>query len=175
MKRKLLAIAGPSGCGKNYMTDKLIEDYPELFEQLPQYTTRPKRTLDENTYYFIEKEHYAIIKDTLIAKTTINNQFYGTVPCMKKDRIGIIIVNREGMDDLIRYMEENENADFDVFVLGIDSEIPMKREDRSEEYIEEERRLLLPRVDSWLVNTAEKYLTTNDVLSVLKREGFLEV
>jgi hypothetical protein len=172
-RRKLLVLAGPSGCGKNYMTDELVKVFPELFEQLPQYTTREKRTPDENTYYFITEEHYDSIKDTLIAKTQIGATKYGTVPCMKKDRIGIIIANRMGIEDLNTYIENN-NVDFDVCYLGIDSEIPAKREDRSEEYVKEERNLLSSVVDYWLVNTEEKYLTVKDVINELKRIGFIE-
>jgi hypothetical protein len=172
-RRKLLVLAGPSGCGKNYMTDELVKVFPELFEQLPQYTTREKRTPDENTYYFITEEHYNTIDSTLIAKTQIGSTKYGTVPCMKKDRVGIIIANRMGIEDLNKYLETND-ADFDVCYLGIDSEIPAIREDRSKEYVEEERNLLSKVVDHWLVNTEEKYLTVKDVLNELKRIGFIE-
>jgi Guanylate kinase len=173
MRRKLLVLAGPSGCGKNYMTDELVKVFPEMFEQLPQYTTRPKRTPDENTYYFITDEHYSAIKSTLIAKTYINSFSYGTVPCMKKDRIGIIIANRMGIDNLNEYLRDND-VDYDVCYLGIDSEIPAKREDRSEAYVEEERNLLSEVVDYWLVNTEEKYITVKDVINELKRIGFIE-
>jgi guanylate kinase len=172
MKRKLLVLAGPSGCGKNYMTDELIRVYPDLFEQLPQYTTRPKRTPDENTYYFITDEHYEIIKRTLIAKTQIGEYKYGTVPCMKKDRIGIIIANRMGIDDLKEYLASND-TDFEVFFLGIDSEIPAKREDRSEEYVEEERKLLREVINDWLFNTRERYLDVDDIVKYLRERDFI--
>ena len=172
MKRKLLVLAGPSGCGKNYMTDELVGTFPDLFEQLPQYTTRPKRTPDENTYYFINEEHYEVIKSTLIAKAQIGEFKYGTVPCMKKDRIGIIIANRMGIDNLQKYLNSND-ADFEAFFLGIDSEIPVKREDRSNEYVEEERELLKEVVSDWLYNTEEKYLNVNDVVDYLKQKEFI--
>ena len=177
MKRKLLVLAGPSGGGKNYITDKLIETYPELFEQLPQYTTRKKRTPDENTYYFINQEHYDIIKKILIAKTEINGFQYGTVPSMKDDKIGIIIANREGIDDLKEYInDENSDIDFEVFFLGIDSNNTVKREGRSEAYVESERTLLKEVVKHWMFNNAkeEKYISPEDVLYYLSIQGFIQ-
>ena len=172
MRRKLLVLAGPSGCGKNYITDKLITNCPNIFEQLPQYTTRKKRTPNENTYYFITDEHYDIIKETLIAKTKIGSTRYGTVPCMKKDRIGIIIANKMGIDDLNKYLKENDTG-FDVCYLGIDSEIPAKREGRSEAYVKEERTLLSNVVNHWLISKKDKYITVEDVMNELVRLWFI--
>jgi guanylate kinase len=177
MKRKLLVLAGPSGCGKNYMTDALIEKYPEVFEQLPQYTTRPKRTPDENTYYFINDSHYDAIKWALIAKTQIGDVRYGTVPSMKTDKVGIIIANRMGIEELQKYLNsEDASIDFEVFFLGIDSNKPTEREGRTKEYIEEERNLLSEVVEHWLVNDAlgDNYLTPEKVLNYLKKVDFIQ-
>jgi hypothetical protein len=177
MKRKLLVLAGPSGCGKNYMTDALIEKYPEVFEQLPQYTTRPKRTPDENTYYFISDSHYDAIKWALIAKTQIGDVRYGTVPSMKTDKVGIIIANRMGIEELQKYLDsEDASIDFEVFFLGIDSNNPTEREGRTKEYIEEERQLLSEVVEHWLVNDAlgGNYLTPENVLNYLKKVDFIQ-
>lgn len=177
MKRKLLVLAGPSGCGKNYMTDALVEKFPEVFEQLPQYTTREKRTPDENTYYFINDAHYDAIKSTLIARTEISGVRYGTVPSMKEDKVGIIIANRMGIDNLQEYLKmSNPVIDFEVFFLGIDSNNPTEREGRTKEYIEEERQLLSEVVEHWLVNDAlnGNYLTPEKVLNYLKKVDFIQ-
>jgi guanylate kinase len=177
MKRKLLVLAGPSGGGKNYMTDALVEKFPEVFEQLPQYTTREKRTPDENTYYFITDSHYDAIKSTLIARTEINGVRYGTVPSMKEDKVGIIIANRMGIDNLQEYLNmSNAVIDFEVFFLGIDSNSPAEREGRTKEYVEEERQLLSEVVEHWLLNDAlnNDFLTPEKVLNYLKKVDFIQ-
>jgi Guanylate kinase len=172
---KLLVIAGPSGSGKNYITDALVREHPGLFEQLPQVTTRPKRSPEENTYYFIDDMKYDDMKDTLIAKTKIGESRYGTIPGMKGDSIGIIIANRMGIESLEEDLNDpTNNVDFDVFYLGIDSVRPAKREGRDDEYVMAERELLQGVVGDWLYNTEERWLEAADVVSYLIKKKFIE-
>ncbi|ALN97969.1 guanylate kinase [Bacillus phage vB_BpuM-BpSp] len=170
MRKKLLVIAGPSGCGKNYMTDLLVKEHGNWFKQMPQYTTRAKRTPDENTYYFVDKLHFKLIEDKLIAKTEIHGDFYGTLPTMQDNKIGIVIANKLGIENLKRTIDENN---YQVFYLGIDSEIPVKREDRDETYVEKERQGLKDLMDTWLVSKEDRFLTADDIVKELIDKDFL--
>ncbi|AMS01322.1 guanylate kinase [Bacillus phage AR9] len=173
MKKRLLVIAGPSGCGKNYITDLLIGTYPELFQQLPQYTTREKRTPDENTYHFISKSHYDVIEHALIAKTEINGYHYGTVPSFEENKIGIIIANKKGIESLREYLSNNTD-NVEVFYLGIDSEQPKERDERTKEYVANERKELKPIINDWLVNIPPyNYITAEDVYQYLENKKFI--
>jgi len=164
-KDTLLIIAGPSGCGKNYITEKLVEEYSDKFVQLQQYTTRPKRTADENTYYFIDEKKYNELYNSLMARIEINGFHYGTTTESQHDRINIVIANLDGINDIRHNNAIREK--FNIFILGIDSEIPKKREERTDEYVKKERESLRYVADCWIYNTKEKYLTTSDVLAKL--------
>ena len=51
---KFLIIMGNSGSGKNFLAKKLIEEYPQFFEETIQVTTRAKRN-DYDPYIFVDK------------------------------------------------------------------------------------------------------------------------
>jgi uridine kinase len=167
-KKKLLVIAGPSGCGKTYIAERLHEEKSEVFVKLEQVTTREKRFPGENTYHFINEDIYRQAEGNLIAKTNIDGNLYGTIPQKEDDdRIGIIIANRKGIEDL---KTSGINDRFDVYYLGIDSEIPEKRHDRDDSFVQDERDSLKDLMNAWLVNTKEEYITVEDVMDVVSRQ-----
>jgi guanylate kinase len=171
-KKKLLVIAGPSGCGKTYIAERLHEEKSSVFVKLEQVTTRKKRFSEENTYHFINEDIYRQTEESLIAKTNIDGNLYGTIPQKEEDdRVGIIIANRKGIEDLKASGIEDR---FDVYYLGIDSEIPEKRHDRNDSFVQDERDSLKDLMNSWLVNTKERYITVDDVMDVVSHQIWIK-
>ena len=161
---KILVIAGPSGCGKSYITDRLLEEYPNIFEKLRQVTTREKREGEGDQYDYLSEEEYNDIKDDLIARTKIGDNWYGTrLTGINNSKIKIIIANKMGIEDLERI------AGLSIVYLGIDSEIPAKRDKRDIEFVNHERDSLKEIVpeENWLFNTKENYITTHDVMEIM--------
>lgn len=138
VKKEILFIIGNSGSGKSYLTSRLI-NYP-MFYKMQQYTTRKKRDNEVgNEYYFINKEHYKLISDRLISTTTVNNEYYGTIPVFEDNKIAIIIVNKEGFESGLNYI--NKNTDIEYRVLYLKNTEPFEeRESRNKEFVENEMR-----------------------------------
>ena len=161
---KILVIAGPSGCGKSYITDKLLKEYPTIFQKMRQVTTRAKREGEGDQYDFLSLEEYNEIKDDLIARTKIGDDWYGTrLSGINNSKIKIIIANKMGIEDL------NRVAGLSICYLGIDSEIATKRDKRDITFVNQERESLKELIpeENWLLNTKEEYITTSDVLELL--------
>ena len=56
-KVNLIAIVGRSATGKDYLLNAVIEKCPKL-NNVIHWTTRPKRSPDENTYFFISTRNW---------------------------------------------------------------------------------------------------------------------
>lgn len=137
--KNLLFIIGTSGSGKSYITSKLSEK--EGFYKLLQYTTRAKRENEGNEYYYITKEHFAIIEDRLIATTVVNDNYYGTIPTFKDNGdIAVVIVNALGLRNGLKYLSNHKDINFNVLYLTGESFEERKEGrdvDREREEIEE--------------------------------------
>jgi len=59
--QKTVVICGPSGTGKTTMINKLMSDYPNIFEFSISHTTRKPRVGELNgvNYYFVSKEEFS--------------------------------------------------------------------------------------------------------------------
>ena len=60
--QKTVVICGPSGTGKTTMINKLMSDYPNVFEFSVSHTTRKPRVGELNgvNYYFVSKEEFSL-------------------------------------------------------------------------------------------------------------------
>lgn len=67
----MILITGRSGTGKDYLAKKLEANG---LKQLKSYTTRPRRTPDEDTHRFIDKDSEGIFQK--VAKTKIGEYTY---------------------------------------------------------------------------------------------------
>lgn len=86
----LICIVGRTGSGKDYLAKKLEE---KGLKVLKSYTTRPRRTENENTHTFITKEEADKITDK-IAVTTINGyDYFATYTQVKENDIYVIDPN----------------------------------------------------------------------------------
>ena len=129
MKKRIIAIVGEAGSGKDFLVEKLIKN-KELFHKIIPCTTRPLRENEINgvQYHFIsmnEFQKYASSKhDYIIDQTYFNGQYYGTkLSDLSDDKINIGVFNPSGVNQIIN------NSNFNVKVIQLKVE-PIKRMQR---------------------------------------------
>lgn len=95
-KTPLILLAGPSGCGKSTVA-KILEDY-SLLRSLRSFTTRPRRTPDEDTHTFLSPDEFAEYErgKQIIAVTKINGNFYGAIKQMADDA-DVYVIDPDGV------------------------------------------------------------------------------
>jgi len=106
--KKIIAIIGKSGAGKNFYFDCLRRNYPE-FNYIKRVTTRPRRDNEpEDSYFFIDKEEYTkLFFSELVEVGTFRDWFYGTPKGqIIDDTINIGIFDPFGVEQLIEYYGE---------------------------------------------------------------------
>lgn len=77
----IILVTGDFGVGKDTFADMLLEELNKNIHQatkIQSFTTRSKRTPDEDTHIFVTKEEWESF-ETKVAETQINNEFYGTI------------------------------------------------------------------------------------------------
>lgn len=109
--KKIIAIMGKSGAGKNFYFDYLRQNYPE-FNYIKRVTTRPRRDNEpEDSYFFIDIEEYTklFFSSELVEVGTFREWFYGTPKGqIIDDTINIGIFDPLGVEQLIEhYGEQN--------------------------------------------------------------------
>ena len=117
MKNKLLILLSPSGCGKDYVLNKLVSDYN--FKPLISHTSRPKRPSEINhtSYHFVSTNEFLsmISNDELIEYRTYNTLvdnvpeiwYYGlsknTIDKLNPSTNYVTIFDVQGTKDFIEY------------------------------------------------------------------------
>jgi guanylate kinase len=141
----LLVVAGPSGTGKTTLQQNMVKYYPHSFQVLRQVTTRARREgEDDSVYDFIDERTYDLVHDLLICRTEVNGKRYGTMIPKEMKKIGIAVVNEQGVVDL--------RAAGDVFaavvIVGLDHRDTdalasrVSRIGRDAAYLDAERRVV---------------------------------
>ena len=115
---KIVAIAGKSGAGKNYIQKKLSETYPDLFHSIVSYTTRPPREeeIDGIDYHFITGNDFSrlIYENQMLEYTDFKDWHYGTsIQDLDPNKINIGVFNPQGVQNLIN------RPDVDVYVIQV--------------------------------------------------------
>ena len=177
--QKFLVIVGVSGSGKTVLEQNLLKH--GIFHKLVQFTTRKPRLNESNgnPYIFIQESTYDYIKDKLIGRVQGGNfsNKYGTLPDIPFNKVGTIILSKEGLTDFLTEYVSKHNVEF--FVLGLDidvEDIPLdvlsSRNDRNLESIKLEREVL-KFADKVLKFTPPNYPTADEVLKLLKDVKFI--
>lgn len=126
MKEKILAIFGIRGTGKSTLRNKMVALYPNSFYTMRQVTTREIRENEsKDEYDWLTPDEYFEIQDTLIATTMVNGNLYGTrTDNIDSKKIGITIVDIDGLNDLLNFEDK-----YEIFPIGLfnDTEITRKR------------------------------------------------
>ena len=121
-KKTKLLIIGRTGSGKDTIAKYLCQKYN--MTQLLSYSTRPKRTPDENTHAFITEEEAGQLTDR-IAETVINGyQYFATKQQLNENDIYIIDPN--GLDYLLESCK-NDGYRFIIIYVSADTETRRKR------------------------------------------------
>lgn len=107
MKDKIYIIAlfGKSGAGKDFLKKELIKN-SDIFKEVINYTTRPKRDYEENgkNYYFTDPDTFAkkILDGSMIEASVFNNWLYGTsIENLDKDKINVGVFNINAIECLL--------------------------------------------------------------------------
>ena len=102
IKRKMpvILLIGESGSGKNTVQDNLERLYSCV--PLLSYTTRPKRTPDENTHTFVTMEEFEqIIKnETVVAFTNFDGNLYCATD-KQLEQSDVYIIDIKGLQKLL--------------------------------------------------------------------------
>lgn len=112
-KFNLIAIYGPSGCGKDTIKQTVLKNNPKtLFNNVICATTRPKREKEKNgeDYYFMDTETFTenVLNGNMLEAASFNGWFYGTLrSSLSLDKINIGIFNMEAIQTLMEYDELN--------------------------------------------------------------------
>lgn len=112
-----VALCGVSGTGKNTLADGLVEEFPELFYQLRQYTTRDRRPGEGDTYEFVDFDQFEAVSGRLVGRTEFHRNFYGTLYEEHYNKINVTILNTQGLRDFL-----NSDITGSVLAIGLDSE-----------------------------------------------------
>ena len=176
---------GNSGSGKNFLAKKLIEEYPQFFEETIQVTTRAKRN-DYDPYIFVDKNQYKKIEHQLIGRTIIKTSdgeenWYGTILPAESNKYKIIILNAAGLDDFTSVMEKHnelyENNPIAACHIGlINTDIAKIRQmdgrgARDEQFIQNEIDGIKELCAGYFDVTNE-YVKIEDVLTRVKQADY---
>lgn len=112
MLKNLYIICGPSGSGKTTVVDRLERRYG--YRQLRSYTTRPRRTPDEDGHTFVTEDDYLAMKDDIVAYLYLSGNHYWTTQELADDS-DLYVLDPEGL----AYMREHYSGSRPLRVIGI--------------------------------------------------------
>lgn len=118
---KIIALFGPSGSGKDTLLNHIIKKYPNQFNKIISYTTRPIRENEKNgeDYFFISAENFTkrVISGTMLEATQWGGEFYGSdISEFDQTKINIGIFDEHGIECLLG------NPDLDIIPIFIAAE-----------------------------------------------------
>ena len=126
-KKKIVAICGKSGAGKDLFARKLVEKYPEVFHKIITCTTRPIREgeVDGKNYYYLSKEEFLdkLLKNDLLEAVEFNGWFYGTPYSSLSDGISLGVFNPEGVEIIL----DDPRLDVIIFYISASDKTRMIR------------------------------------------------
>ena len=125
--------------GKTALESMLIEKYPEKFNKLQQITTRKMRDYESqgNPYIFVTNEEYDEYEGSLIGKTKIHEDRYGTIFKPEANKYNTIILDKGGIDSFRTIYPDFSEINY--IIVMVDSRKLKVREGRDPEYVENER------------------------------------
>ena len=103
---KVIALFGPSGSGKDTLLNYIVNKYPDQFNKIISYTTRPMREKEVNgeDYFFISAENFAerVLSGTMLEATQWCGNFYGSdISEFDQTKINIGVFDEQGVECLL--------------------------------------------------------------------------
>jgi len=132
-KIKVIALIGPSACGKDTLLNQIIEKGNNV-HRIVSYTTRPPREneIEGVSYKFITDEEMQklILKDKMYECSEFNNWIYGTgIDCFDKNKVNIGVYNIDG----VYMLQDALNIDLTVYYIIASDKNRLLRQLRREE------------------------------------------
>ena len=117
MKKKILALIGEAGSGKDYLAHRISEERPDLFQNIVSCTSRPPRDyeINEREYWFLTEKEFTdkITNGEMLEYTNFRGWFYGTaLNTLSDGKINIGVFNPAGI-----YILKDKFIDLKVFRL----------------------------------------------------------
>lgn len=121
MKPSILIIAAPSGAGKNSFVDRLMVDFPILFDTTT-YTTRSMRAGESEgkPYHFVSQERFLqlIEEDYFVEWAVVHENYYGTpyhqlISAWQRGQVVVMDVDIQGA----RTFKEKYPDSASIFIL----------------------------------------------------------
>ena len=131
--KRIVALFGPSGCGKDTIKKSILDNNPRWNNIIPC-TTRPKREGEQEdiNYHFLTEEQFAqeVLNGEMIEATSFNDWFYGTQMSSLKD--GVINIGIFNLNSLEILFETPDFAILPVFVAVSNKERLLRALEREE-------------------------------------------
>jgi guanylate kinase len=132
----ILGISGPSGVGKQYLINQLVQRYPEKFEYVPSTTTKPDPHDGSMDYIYVSGEEYDEIRENHGFVNNVGNIYHARYGYTKvavdkvfsDNKVGIITPYGPIAHEVIKTFEEHyELKTTTVYLKPINAEFLKQR------------------------------------------------
>ncbi len=170
MKKKVIALMGKSGSGKDTILKEMVSRYPNIFHKIINTTTRPKRNneVDGIDYYFVSEDEFKVkaASNGFLVSSVFNNWYYGTsFSCLQKNKLNIGVFS---ISDILK-LQKNPNIELTVIYISASDRTRLLRSLNRElnpNIDEIIRRYLTDKEDFKLVSDICYDLVINDRLAI---------
>ena len=159
----IILLNGLSGSGKSAIAQELLKNNPDEYNIVQSYTTRQRRSPDDNDHTFISKRKLIrkMLSQNFIARTEIDGNIYCAFDYQfKKDKVNIYIVDDFGIIDVINF-HPNDSL-YIIRVKGQHQNVDEDRKNRFEHIIHDDCQF----IDLILENSEE--ITISELASEIE-------
>lgn len=130
-KGLLIVLSGPSGVGKDTVSDAVLKENPNLWKSISMTTRSPRKNeVEGKDYYFVSEEEFQkrIQEDKFLEYATFNHHFYGTPKDKVAEKLNegkdvILVIDIQGA---LQIKEQIKQALF-IFLLPPSMDVLKKR------------------------------------------------
>lgn len=122
-KYTILAVCGKSGAGKDTIVNKYLEYWPERFNKIIHWTTRPPRDYEVEGINYHFTQPFAM-NEGVLEWTKFNDWFFGTdISALVKDKINIGVFSPAA----IKKLDKNPNINLILVYITCDDKVRLQR------------------------------------------------